>query len=170
MKSKDQKKKELAGLKEKIPTSQITVFTAFSKPGEKGLSVSQLTQLKRILKAANSEYVVIKKTLMELALRNSGFKDADVFQMEGSLGLVIGRGDPYEISKKLYEFTKKNPALHFFGAIFEKGFIGLEKFLEIAKMPNRETLIARLLGMMKYPISGLCITMSEIAKKKNLQN
>jgi len=43
-----------------------------------------------------------------------------------------------------------------------------EKFLEMAKMPSREILLARLFGMMKYPVSGLAMVLSEIVKKKQV--
>lgn len=172
MKPKSQKKEELKKLKEKLPKSKITIFTTFSRAGEKGLSVAQMSELKKALRTMNAELFVTKKTLMDLALK--GFKnspaggEANVYNMEGSVGLVFGNDDAYATSKKLYEFSKKNKALHFFGAIFESHFVGKEGFLEMAKMPSRETLLARLFGMMKYPISGLAIVLSEVAKKKEI--
>ena len=98
----------------------------------------------------------------------------DVFGMAGSLGLVVGpdtsagagNEKSYGIAKKLYEFARKNPALKFFGAVVEGVFISKEQFLEMAKMPSREVLVGRLLGMMKYPIASMYMVMSEIAKKK----
>ena len=166
MKSKNQKKEELKTLKQKFPKSEITVFTTFSRAGEKGLSVAQMTQLKRALKEIHSEYLVTKKTLMDLALKDLKYDGADVFGMDGSVGLVFGEGDVYAVSKKLYDFSKKNSALKFFGAIFEKNFINKERFLEIAKMPSKEALLGRLFGMMKYPISGLAIVLNQISKQK----
>ncbi len=165
MKPKSQKKEELKKLKAKLPKSKITVFTTFSRAGEKGLSVAQMSELKRALRAMDAELFVTKKTLMDLALKELK-SEADVYGMEGSVGLVLGNGDVYAISKKLYEFAKKNKALQFFGAIFENNFMGKDGFLEMAKMPSKETLLARLFGMMKYPISGLAIVLSEVAKKK----
>lgn len=165
MKSKTQKSTELKKLKAKLPKSKITVFTTFSRAGEKGLSVAQMSELKKALRAIDAELFVTKKTLMDLVLKEMK-SDADVYSMEGSIGLVMGNGDAYAISKKLYEFAKKNKALQFFGAIFENGFIGKEGFLEIAKMPSREVLLGRLFGMMKYPISGLAIVLNEVAKTK----
>lgn len=167
MKQKSQKKEELKKLKAKLPKSKITVFTTFSRAGEKGLSVAQMSELKRALRAMEAEYVVTKKTLMDIALQGLNKEGVDVYEMDGSVGLVLGDGDPYTISKKLYEFAKKNKALQFFGAIFENNFIGKERFLEMAKMPSREVLLARLFGMMKYPLTGLCIVLSETAKQKN---
>lgn len=173
MKSKIQKKEELQALQAKLPKSEITVFTSFARAGEKGLSVAQMTQLKRLLRAAKSEYIVTKKTLID---RATGSQGVDVYGMNGSLGLVVGplrqageasTEDAYGVAKKVYDFSKKNQALQFFGALFEGKFITKEQFLEIAKMPSKEVLIGRLLGMMKYPITSMYVVMSEIAKKKS---
>ncbi len=152
-------------MQSKLPDSQITVFTSFARAGEKGLSVSQMTQLKRLLREAHSEYVVTKKTLVDRAAKEMGTSEIDVYGMSGSLGLVVGKDEPYGVAKKVYEFAKKNPALQFFGAVVNGAFISKEEFLEMAKMPSKEVLIGRLFGMMKYPITSLYVVMSEIAKK-----
>lgn len=181
MKSKSQKAEELKLLKEKLPKSKIAVFTSFSpstRPGqtgagEKGLSVAQMTELKRLLRSMKSEYFVTKKTLIDLALRQAQDKQSgknydglDVYGMEGSVGLVLGEDDPYAVAKKVYEFSKKNPALNFWGAIMDGKFIGKDGFLEIAKLPSREVLLGRLVGMLTYPMRELAVALSEIAKTK----
>ena len=166
MKSRTQKSAELKTLKSKLPKAKISVFTSFSKAGEKGLSVAQMTELKRLLRSLGSEYFVTKKTLIDLATKNKNYDGLNVYKMEGSVGLILGDDDPYLVAKKVYEFSKKNPSLHFWGAIMEGKFIGLESFLEVAKMPSKEVLIGRLLGMLTYPMRGLAIALSEVAKKK----
>ena len=168
MKSKTEKAKELKSLKTKLPKSQITVFTSFSKAGEKGLSVAQMTELKRLLRSLKSEYVVTKKTLIDLAFQGGKYDGLDVYKMDGSLGLVISDDDPYGVAKKVYEFSKKNPALHFWGAIMDGKFLNPAGFMEIAKMPSKEVLIGRLLGMLTYPMRGLAVVLAEVAKKKQI--
>ncbi len=179
MKSKQQKSEELGKLKKKLPDSKISVFTSFSRAGEKGLSVAQMTELKRLLRSLGAEYFVTKKTLMDLALRQAqgklsdkNYDGLDIYKMEGSVGLVLGGDEPYTVAKKVYEFSRKNPALHFFGALLRQGsegqeqFLSKEGFLEIAKLPSKEVLIGRLLGMLTYPMRGLAVVLSEVAKKK----
>jgi|SRR3989344_4461277 len=169
MKSKQRKSEELSKLKVKLPKSKITVFTSFAKQGERGLSVSQATQLKRLLRANEAEYFVTKKTLMDRAIRNidiSKYQEVDVYGMSGSLGLVLGYGDPYDIAKKVYEFSRKNQALEFYGALLDYRFITKERFLELAKLPSKEVLLGRLVGMLTYPMRGLAVALSEVAKKQ----
>lgn len=173
MKSKSRKSEELAKLKKKLPESKISVFTSFSQSGEKGLSVAQMTELKRLLRSLGAEYFVTKKTLIDLALRQAqgkqpskNYDGLDVYSMEGSVGMVLGGDDPYLVAKKVYEFSRKNASLHFWGAIMDDKFLGKDGFLEIAKMPSKEVLIGRLLGMLTYPMRGLAVALSEIAKKQ----
>lgn len=173
MKSKNKKVEELKAIKNKLPKSKIVVFTTFSRAGEKGLSVSQMTELKRSLRSLNSEYLIAKKSLIDLALKDLNYDGIDMFGIEGSVGLTFGspvsktsEDDSYAVAKKLYEFSKKNQALQFFGAFIDGNFVGTDEFMEIAKMPSREMLLARLAGMMKYPVTGLYVVLSEIAKKR----
>ncbi len=163
MKTKSQKQLELKALKAKLPGAQITVFTSFARMGEKGLSVAQMTELKRLLRGIQSEFVVTKKTIVDRATAEQG---ANVYGMDGSLGLIVGNDEPYSVAKKVYEFSRKNTALQFFGALLNGAFISKEQFMEMAKMPSREVLMGRLFGMMKYPVTGLYGVMTEIAKKK----
>ncbi len=170
MKTRIQKEGEVGKLKEKLPKSTITIFTTFAREGEKGLSVAQMQELKRALRSLNqSEYLIAKKSLTDLTVKDLNYDGVDVFSMQGSLGVVVGNDDAYSIAKKVYEFSKKNQALKFFGAFFDGSYLDAEKFIEMAKMPSRNELIARLLGMMKYPISSLAIVLKQIseAKEKN---
>ena len=166
MKSKLRKSEELVKLKKKLPESKISVFTSFSKAGEKGLSVAQMTELKRLLRSLGAEYFVTKKTLIDLATKGKNYDGLDVYSMDGSVGMVLGGDDPYLIAKKVYEFSRKNQSLHFWGAVMDGKFLGKDRFLEIAKMPSKEILIGRLVGMLTYPTRGLAVALSEISKKK----
>ena len=166
MKSKEQKKKELTELKEKLLRSKITIFTSFAREGEKGLNVSGMRALKKDLRAANSEYVVGKKTLLNKVLAEDK-KDIDVFQYSGSMGIVFGYGDEMAIAKSVYNFAKKNPAMKYFGALWNGRFMDLTEFTEFAKLPTKEIMIARLLGMIMYPVSALANVLNQISKNKN---
>lgn len=165
MKSKAQKSQDLKKLKKELDKAKISIFTTFSRAGEKGLSVAQMRELKNSLRGS-ADYFVTKKSLIEKALKAMNYDGVDVYGIQGSMGVVFSEDDAYAVSKKLYEFSRKNPALQFFGAIFDKNFLAKDAFMEMAKMPSREILLARLFGMMKYPISGLAIVLNEVAKKK----
>jgi len=191
LKTFKQKKEELAKLKDKLSRAKIVIFTTFAREGEKGLNVSAMRELKKSLKSSDSEYFVSKKTILDRALtqlpittaipqrlasepgqansepstRNSQFP-INVFEYLGSLGMVFGYGDEQSVAKSIYGFAKKYPALKYFGAVWNGKFLDLTEFTEFAKLPGRDVLIARLLGMMKYPIVALAQVLDQIAKKK----
>lgn len=173
MKTLKQKKEELGKLKNKLSKSKLTIFTSFARAGEKGLNVKEMQVLKKGLRSVESEYAVEKKTLLDRALRDtSKVKDAnsdakvDVFGYEGSIGVVFGYGQELAAVKSVYEFSRKNPALKLFGAIFGDKLMDGKSLIEFAKLPTREVLIGRILGLMKYPLSAMANVLSQIAKQK----
>ncbi len=156
MKTFQQKKEELAKLQEKLSKSKITIFTSFAREGEKGLNVIEMKELKKNLRANEAEYLVGKKTLLNKALSNIKNPDQiNVFKFPGSMGVTFGFGEETSVARTLYTFGKKNQALKFFGALFGTRFIDDKQFIELAKMPNREVVLSRVIGMMKYPLSSI---------------
>jgi len=166
MKTKEHKKEVVGSLAKELPTSTITVFTTFAREGEKGLSVAQLQKLKRTLRTAESEYVVAKKTLVEKAMEQLKYDGVDLYAMEGSMGIVLGHGDAFAIAKQLYAFAKENGALKMFGAWMDGHFVTLAELTDIATLPSRDELLARLMGMLKYPLSSLAVVLNQVAIKK----
>lgn len=162
MKTFQQKKEELAKLKDKFSKSKLTVFTSFARKGEKGLSVKEMQVLKKNLRGVESEYMVEKKTLLDKAFKGK----MDVFDLDGSLGVVFGYGEETAAAKTVYEFSRKNQALKLFGAIFGDKILDNKAFLEFAKLPSREVLIGRIMGLTKYPLSALANVLGEVAKIK----
>lgn len=165
MKSFQQKKKDLVKLKDKLSKSKLTVFTSFARDGEKGLSVKDIQALKKNLRGVESEYAVGKKTLLDKALKESK-KDVNIFGFNGSMGVVFGYGDQSAVAKSIYEFSRKNQALKLFGAIFGDKLLDSRTFVEFAKLPSKEVLIAKVLGLMKYPLSAMANVLGQIAKTK----
>ncbi|MEK7125235.1 MAG: 50S ribosomal protein L10 [Patescibacteria group bacterium] len=173
MKTKSQKKEQLKELETTLPQSVITIFTTFAREGEKGLSVAQMQELKRALRTLGARYLIAKKNLVDIALRDLKYDGLDVFSMGGSMGIVTTDnlsatgGDPYAVSKKLYEFAKKNQALRLLSAWFEGRALSKEELLAMAQLPSHKELVARLLGMMKYPLSALAIVLKRVGEKKS---
>ncbi len=158
MKSKKQKEEVVKDLSKKIPDSDMIVFTSFSQEGEKGLSVAKMRELKRNLKKIGAEYVVAKKNLIRLSVKQSHLeKMVDIDSFGGSVGLALSGkgGDGLSLSKNVYEFSRGNPVFKVLGAIFEHQYIDPSRFLALAKLPPKEVLMARAVGMVQYPLTGL---------------
>lgn len=150
-----------------LPGSTITIFTTFARTGEKGLTVAQLQTLKRALRKTDGEYVVAKKTLVEKAMEQLKYDGVDVYGMEGSMGLVLTHGDAYAVTKQVYAFTKENKALQLFGAWMDGHFVSRDELMAMATLPTRDELLARLMGMLQYPVRSLAIVLNQVATQKN---
>lgn len=158
MKTKKQKNEVVKDLSKKLPESDMVVFTSFSHEGEKGLSVAKMRELKRNLKKIGAEYVVAKKNLIRLSVKQSHFeKMVDVDSFGGSVGLALSGkgGDGISLSKNVYDFSKGNPVFKVLGAIFEHQYLDPSRFTVLAKLPSKEVLISRVVGMVQYPLTGL---------------
>ena len=157
MKTRTQKHEALKQIKEKLGKAKITVMTSFSQAGSKGLNVTSMKELRKNLGPLDVEYTVEKKTIFDRVVHQT---------FPGSLGVAYGYGDPFAVAKALYQFAKKNAALKLYGAYLGNEFMNETQLLEMAKLPTKEVLIGRLVGMLSYPIHGLAVVLDQIAKTK----
>ncbi len=158
MKTKAQKIKTVQELSQKLPGAEMVVFTSYSRAGGKGLSVAKMRELKKTLREVGAEYVVAKKNLIRIAAEQVRLGEmVDVNSFEGSVGIVIGPkdGDSAALSKNVYDFAKANPVFKVFGAVLEQKYLNADSFNELAKLPSREILLGKLVGMMQYPLTGM---------------
>ncbi len=146
--TKTQKQKSLENLKEKIEKQKSMVFVNFS-----GLKVEDLFHLRKKLKAADSNFLVAKKTLISLAFNEKGIK-VDPKKMEGETALVFGYKDELSPAKIVYQFSKENDKLKILGGFFEESFKEAKDIVTIAQLPGKEELLARLTGSIAAPISS----------------
>ncbi|MBI2676940.1 MAG: 50S ribosomal protein L10 [Candidatus Yanofskybacteria bacterium] len=167
MKTKVQKKETIDKLSQKIPVAGVVVFTSFSREGEKGLSVAQMRNLKKALRGMGAEYFVAKKNLINISTKNSGMSDlVDVSKFDGSVGLAIGGKelDSIALSKSVYDFSRANPVFRIFGAVVENKYLDADSFKDFARLGSKEMLVARLFGMMQYPMRNLLLVLNNIKK------
>jgi len=147
-KTKEQKKKIIENLKEKIAKQKTIVFIDFT-----GLKVEDMFSLRKSLKKADSQLKIAKKTLIHLAIKDSGLK-AEIDKLKGEIGMVFGYKDEISPAKTVYQFSIKNPNLKILGGFFENEFKSTEDFIVLAQLPLKEELFARLAGSMLAPVSN----------------
>ena len=143
---KPEKDKLVAELKEKLQGAKALYYTDFS-----GLKVKNMTELRRRLRKANVEYVVIKNTLALRALNASGLVATP---LKGQTGLVIAR-DAVAAAKVLADFAKENdqrPAMK--GGVLEGKALSVEQVSKLASMPSREQMLADLGASMQAPMGA----------------
>jgi len=147
--TKEQKQKVLDDLKEKIAKQKAMVLVGIT-----GLKVKDIAGLRRKLKVADGNLKVAKKTLIERALKQNKL-DFDKKDYQEELALVFSFKDEILPAKTVYEFSETNPELKILGGFFEGKFLESEKVIELAKLPTKEQLLARLVGSISAPMSNL---------------
>jgi len=147
-KTKEQKKKTLEDLKEKIKKQKTIIFVDFA-----GLKVEGMSDLRKRLKRVDGQLKVAKKTLIKLALKDSGLK-TEVDELKGEIGMVFGYKDEIAPAKAIYEFSKENVNLKILGGFFENEFKSAEDFISFAQLPSKQELLARLTGSISAPVSN----------------
>jgi large subunit ribosomal protein L10 len=148
------KEQLVSELKEKISGAKALYYTDFT-----GLNVKRMTELRRRLKKANVEYVVIKNTLALRAVNESGLVGE---RLRGPTGLVMAK-DPVEAAKILTEFAKTNdqrPAVK--GGMFDGAAIDAGQVKRLAAMPSREQMLAELGAGLQSPLSSMLGVMNSL--------
>ena len=136
----------MAELKAKLSGAKALYYTDFS-----GLNVKRMTELRRRLRKANVEYVVIKNTLALRAVNESGLVGT---RLRGQTGLVIAR-DAVAAAKVLSEFAKENdqrPAVK--GGLLEGRALDVNQVKKLASMPSREQMLADLGAGLQAPMAA----------------
>ena len=157
-KTRAQKKEIIQNLKDKIKQSKSVIFTNF-----KGLGVKENEDLRNKLKAENSEYFVAKKTLIDLAFKDLKIDGFAPKELEGQVAAVFGYEDEVVPAKIVDEFKKGNKdKIEFLGGILdlsaekaEGKFLGIQEVEELAKLPSKPELYAKVVGSINAPVSGL---------------
>ncbi|MEP0773037.1 MAG: 50S ribosomal protein L10 [Acidobacteriota bacterium] len=165
---------------------QIDSLTAALQPssgvfvmGYQGLTVAEVTELREKVRAASGKYVVVKNTLARIAL---GAVQREALQglMEGPVALAITAGDSAQLAKVLAEFAKGHEKLQFRGALVEGQLLDAAQAQQVALLPGKEELVARLLYVLQspmrrlvtalnWPLRSLAVTVKQIAEEKERQ-
>jgi len=148
--TKTQKQKIIDDLKEKIDRQKSVVFADF-----KGLKVKDLSSLRKEMKKKECELKVAKKTLISSAFKAKKIEGIDVKKLEGEILLGFGYQDEILPFKTLYQFSKDNKNLKILGGLMGQEFIDKEKANELGQLPSRGELLARLVGSISSPLSGM---------------
>lgn len=129
----------------------------------RGLPVAAMTQLRAKARASGVYFRVVKNTLVRRAVVDTPFaKLSD--RMVGPLAYGIGR-DPVAVAKVLNDFAKVNEKFVIAGGAMPGQVMSAQEIAELAALPSREELLARLVGTMQAPIAKLVRTMNEVPGK-----
>jgi large subunit ribosomal protein L10 len=144
----EEKKKLVETLSEKIREAKSFVLADY-----RGLSVEQDTEMRVAIRKAGLEYKVYKNTLTKLAAKENGYEALNEY-LDGPTAIAFSSLDPILPSKILTEFAKKFEKFEIKAGVIEGKIFNDVSIKEIAALPSREELIAKVLGSLNAPITG----------------
>lgn len=136
-------------LKSHLGGVQTAVLTEY-----RGLTVQQLAELRKQLKAATAEYRVVKNRLARIAIEGSPLAPLQK-HLTGPTGLVIVRRDPVAVARALTAFARTNPALTVKVAVLDGHLLQPKELRAVADLPSREALRAQIVGAIQGPLAKL---------------
>jgi large subunit ribosomal protein L10 len=143
------KAESIEDLKERLAGVETAVLTEY-----RGLTVRQIADLRKQLKAASAEYKVVKNRLARLALRGSPLDPLGA-HLKGPTGMAYTRRDPVAVAKALQTFVRANPALTIKIGLVEGKVLPPEGLRSLADLPSREALRSQIVGTIEGPMSQL---------------
>jgi large subunit ribosomal protein L10 len=146
----------VAELKERFAGVQTAVLTEY-----RGLTVRQLSDLRKQLKGASAEYKVVKNRLARIAIKDSAL-DGLGKHLTGPTGVAYTRHDPVSVAKALQTFVKNNPALTIKVGVVEGKVLEAAALKSLADLPSKEALRAQLVGALQGPLSQLVTLLTAV--------
>ncbi|MDP2736500.1 MAG: 50S ribosomal protein L10 [bacterium] len=151
-KTKEQKRTILHELNDKVSRAKSIIFAKYN-----ALTVKDNEELRSKLRQENNEYYVAKKTLFSLALKDKQIAGLDIKKFEGQVAAIFGYTDEVSPAKIIGEFKKdkdKEGKIEFIGGILENKFIGASEVANLATLPSKQELYAKIVGSINAPVSG----------------
>jgi large subunit ribosomal protein L10 len=129
----------------------------------KGINVPQVTELRRELKKASASYKVVKNTLAKRALKGTSFESLSA-HFEGTTAIAYTGTDPVALAKTLTTFMKGAPMLQIKAAVVQGQAIKAAQVTELANLPGKPELYAKLLFLLQAPATNLVRVLSAVPR------
>jgi len=149
-KAREKKEQTVKGLQEIFSKCNVAIFTDY-----RGLSALNMTDLRRRLREAGIEYKVVKNTLSRFAAAGMGREEL-VSSFDGPVAIAFGYSDITTPARVLAEYIRESKtSLDIKGGFLSDRLLTLAEVTELATLPSREELIAKVLGGMQSPLTAL---------------
>lgn len=163
--SKAKKSEQLAALEAHLKDATSVGFTSNQK-----ITALEVSNLKRDLRAQNAIFLTVKKTLIRIAFQNVYNVELDLDTLPGQVALIIAKDDaiaPLGVANKYVTDWRKEEKMVFVAGYMKGRIMDGAETKKLATLPSREVLLAKLLGSMMSPLSGLARFFD--AAKKDLE-
>jgi large subunit ribosomal protein L10 len=155
-----QKEETIAELRTILEGSKAAILTDY-----RGLSVSDLTDLRKKLRAVDGEFHIVKNTLFKRAADGIITDEAFAAYLEGPTAVGFANSDAVAVSKTLLDYAKDHKNLSVKAGFVDGRVYNQAEVVAISKLPSKEVLISQLLGSLNAPISNLVGTLLGITSK-----
>ena len=158
-KIQESKTKAIGELKETLSFAKDYIFTDY-----RGLTVEQITNLRKLLRAKEVEYKVLKNNFARLAFEQLKTPDVSSY-LVGPTAVAITPKDPNEVAKILFDFLKEAPALQVKGALISDTVYNKSQTEAFSKLPGRLELISMLMSVMNGPARNLAAALNDVPSR-----
>ena len=156
MATKQFKNEKIEYYKKQFENAKVAVVTDY-----RGLSVEEITELRRGLQKEQADLTVTKNTLFKVASKGSNFEAIEEL-MQGPTAIAFGYGDEVAAAKILAKFIKENKKGEILGAVLDGKVLSKEEATKLASMPSKEELYAKILGSVNSPASGVVYSINGV--------
>lgn len=158
MKKKEDKKKDVEALRQDLAQSQNLFVTGYEK-----LKVGQDFELRKVVRSAGAKYRVVKNNLAELAA--AGTPAEQVLKgLRGMTSVAYTSNDPVALAKALTAYAKANPTFTFKAGVVEGRVIDVKSIGDLATMPSKEEIFAKLLYLINAPAQRLAMAIGAVGR------
>ena len=156
-----QKQQLVADLAEQIKNSAAGVVVNYQ-----GITVENDTAMRKALREAGVKYVVMKNTMTGRACDMVGYGDLKQY-LTGMTAIAISESDPVAAAKVLKKYAEKVESFNILAGYVDGAVIDANTVNELAEIPNKETLIAKLLGSIQSPLYKFAYAIKAVVDKEN---
>jgi len=158
MKPKGKKKEELDALKKDLTDAKNLFVAKFQ-----GMTVAQDTDLRQKIRETKSQYRVVKNTLVRKAAEGTPAEGVSK-EFDGSTSIAYNATDPVSLAKALTAYAKTNPLFVFKAGMVEGRVVNIADIANIASMPSKKELFAKLLFLINSPAQRLAVAINGVAR------
>ena len=156
MSTKAFKSEKISQMKEKIEKAKVAIVTDY-----KGLSVEEITKLRRSIQKEDGDYMVTKNTLAKIAVKGTEYEvltDA----LTGPVAIAFGFEDQVAPAKALAKFIKESKKGEILAAAMDGKLLSAAEAKALANLPSKQEIYAKMLGCINSPASGIANSINAV--------
>lgn len=156
MSTKAFKSEKISQMKEKIEKAKVAIVTDY-----KGLSVEEITKLRRSIQKEDGDYMVTKNTLAKIAVKGTEYEVlAD--SLTGPVAIAFGFDDQVAPAKALAKFIKETQKGEILAAAMDGKLLSASEAKALATLPSKQEIYAKMLGCINSPASGIANSINAV--------